>query len=245
MSEPLSLPDRILKLLQIFRVVYDFDNKSFNLKEDQASEFGTLWRSIVNDLIWSPGTLIYIPDETERKSAKRLIDLIWEIQDAEEIFDQMASGGYSGLMVSIVGDYIDRAKMLKPTVISIHAQNSEFKAYFEEAMMAWLHGLNSSSLILCGSIIEDMIKTQLYNIDPKLLVNLANKGHREKNKELFKLIETAFSHHIIDKEGKETAHLIRKLRNDAVHKLKKVSEEETYRAILDTKELIEKILTIP
>lgn len=247
MSEYLPLSERILKLLHTFRDGYDFENKSFNLKENQASEFNLLWKSIVEDLMWSPGTLIHIADEAKRKAAKILIDLIWKIQDAEEIFDEMTSGGYSGLMVNIVGDYIDRAKMLKPTLISINTQNFEFKTYFEEAMKAWLHGLNSSSLILCGSLIEDMIKTQLYNIDPNPALELEGKKQNvkvKKNKALFKLIETAFSHQIIDKEDKKTAHRIRELRNKAVHKLEKVGEEETYRAILDTKELIEKILTI-
>jgi hypothetical protein len=242
MNDSLLLPDRILRLLQIFRDGYNFENKSFNLNEDQKIEFNSLWKSIVEDLMWSPGTLIHIEDETERKAAQIIIDLIWKTKDVDEIFDEMTSGGYSGLLVNIIGDYIDRAKMLKPTLISINTQEIEFNRYFEEAMKAWLHGLNSSSLILCGSIIEDIIKTQLYNIDPNLALDVERKGKR--NKKLFKLIDTAFSHHIIDNEGKETAHRIRILRNDAVHKLKTVSEKQTYRAILDTKELIEKILTV-
>jgi hypothetical protein len=246
MSECFSLPERILNLLQIFRDGYNFENRSFNLNENQTSEFDSLWKSIVEDLMWSPGTLIHIADETKRKAAKVLIDLIWKTQDTDEIFDEMTSGGYSGLLVNLVGDYIDRAKMLKPTLISINTQNIEFTRYFEEAMKAWLHGLNSSSLILCGSIIEDMIKTQLYNINPNLALELERNGKNVKgkrNKKLVKLINTAFSHHIIDKEGKKIAHRIRELRNEAVHKLKKVSDEQTYQSILDTKELIEKILT--
>jgi len=246
MSDYLPLPERILRLLQMFRDGYDFENKSLNLNDNQRNEFNTLWKSIVENLMWSPGTLIHIADETERKAAQVLIDMIWKTQDTDEIFDEMTSGGYSGLLVNIIGDYIDRAKMLKPTLISINPQNIEFTRYFEEAMKAWLHGLNSSSLILCGSIIEDIIKTKLYDIDPGLALDLERKGRNVKdkrNKKLVKLIDTAFSHHIIDNEGKKTADRIRKLRNDAVHKLKKVSEEQTYQAILDTKELIEKILT--
>jgi len=247
MDNTLPLPERILSLLQIFRAAYDFENNSFNLNERQTTEFNSLWKSIVEDLMWSPGTLIYIADETERKAAQVIIDLIWKTEDIDEIFDEMTSGGYSGLLVNIIGDYIDRAKMLKPTLISINIQDFEFKRYFEEAMEAWLHGLNSAALILCGSIIEDLIKTQLYNIDPNLLLDVERKGQKTKgktNKRLFKMIDTAFSHRIIDKEGKKTAHRIRNLRNDAVHELKMVTEEQTYRAILDTKQLIEKILTV-
>lgn len=246
MSDYLPLPERILRLLQIFTDKYDFESKTFNMDENQTNEFNSLWESVVEDLMWSPGTLIYIADETERKAAQVLIDLIWKTQDTDEMFDEMTSGGYAGLLVNIIGDYIDRAKMLKPTLISINPQNIEFTRYFEEAMKAWLHGLNSSSLILCGSIIEDMIKTQLYNIDPNLALDLEREGQNVKgvrNKKLEILINTAFSHHIIDKKGKAIAHRIRVLRNNAVHKLENVSEKQTYQAILDTKELVEKILT--
>lgn len=245
MNNTFTLPERILSLLQIFRAGYDFENKSFNLNVRQKTEFNSLWKSIVEDFMWSPGTLIYIADEAERNSAQVIVDLIWETEDVDEIFDEMTSGGYSGLLVNIIGDYIDRAKKIKPTFISIDTNEIEFKRYFEEAMKAWLHGLSSAALILCGSIIEDIIKKQLYNIDPNLLFDVERKGQKGKtNKKLIKLIDTAFSHHIIDTKGKNTAHRIRKLRNDAVHELKMVSEDETYRAILDTKQLIEKILTV-
>ena len=102
MSDYSPLSERISRLLQIFRDGYDFENESFKLNENQTSEFNSLWKSIVEDLMWSPGTLIHIANETERKAAQVLIDLIWKIQDTDEIFNKMTSGGYSGLIV--IGD---------------------------------------------------------------------------------------------------------------------------------------------
>lgn len=195
--------------------------------------------------MWSPGTLIYFPDETERKAAQAMINMSWRTMKTDEIFDEMTSGGYSGLLVNIIGDYIDRAKMLRPTLISIDPQNTEFKEYFEEAMKAWLYVLNSSALILCCSIIEDILKTELYNIVPDLALDLEKDNKRlteVRNKKMEILIDNAFKHEIISKAEKAKAHEISILRNDAIHSLEKISEKQTYKAILDTKELIEKIL---
>lgn len=246
MRGQIPVSERVLRLLQIFREKFDFENKVLDMDEDETNEFGSLYESIVEDLMWSPGTLIYIADESERRAAQTLIDMIWKTQDTDEIFEEMTSGGYAGLLVNIVGDYIERAKMLRPTLISIDPHDIEFTRYFEEAMKAWLYGLNTSSLILCCSVVEEMIRTQLYSIDPNLALDLEKRGRNVtgvRNKKLKTLIDTAYSHNIIDNGEKAIAHSIRKLRNSAVHNLRKVSDKETYQAILDTKKLVEKILT--
>ncbi|MDZ7370261.1 MAG: DUF4145 domain-containing protein [candidate division KSB1 bacterium] len=246
MNDYLPLPERILKLIQLIRDTYDFENNCMNMDENQSDEFESLWGSIVEDLMWAPGTLIYIEDENERKVTQSIINWIWDTTDSEEIFDEITGGGYSGLLVNIIGDYIDRAKKLRPTIISINPANIEFKSYFEEAMKAWLYGLNNSSLILCCSIIEDLLKTQLYNIDLNLALDLEYEGEKLKgikNKKLERLIDEAYNHEIIDKREKESAHGIRILRNNALHNLEKIGEEQTLKAILGTKELVEKILS--
>lgn len=245
MSNNLSSSNRILRLVEIFRETFDLETKTFNMNSDQEKEFNSLWESVVEELVWSPGTLIYISDKTERKAAQTIIHMIWETMESNEIFDEITSGGYSGLLVNIIGDYIDRAKMLRPTLISINPQNTEFSRYFEEAMKAWLYGLYSSSLILCCSIIEDILKTELSNITPNLALDFNRENQRligVKNKKLIILINSAYEHQIIDKTEKSIAHEIRILRNDAIHSLEKITEKQTFKAILDTKELVEKIL---
>jgi Domain of unknown function (DUF4145) len=248
MNNTQPLPERILSLIQIFIAGYDFKKKNFSFDERQKTEFFSLWKSILEELVRSPGTLIILEDKTERKFAQEIIDRLWSLEDRDVIFDEITSGGYSCFLVNTIGDYIDRAKILKPTFISINTQDFEFNVYFEEAMKAWLFGLNSAALILCGAIIEKMIKTELLNLDPKILYNIESKKNISKgetNKNLCNLINLAFFHKIIDSQGKETAHRIRKFRNNAVHKLEIVSEEQTYRAILDTKQLIEKVWSNP
>jgi hypothetical protein len=217
------------------------------MNETQTKEFNSLCESIVEELIWDPGSLIYIPDRSELKAAQVMIDMLWNSLEPDEIYYEMVRGGYSSILANIVNDYADRAKMLKPTLISVNPQNTEFYRYFDEAMKAWLYGLNSSALMLCCSIIEDILKTELYNIDPDLALDFERKGNIitgvKRNRNMQILINSAFDYKIIDKKHKSFAHKIRTLRNDAIHTLEKIDDKQTYQAILNTKDLIEKILS--
>ena len=56
------------------------------------------------------------------------------------------------------------------------------------------------------------------------------------------LINNAFRIKLISQEEKETAQEIRELRNNAVHKLLNVSSDKTYKAIIETKNIIENLL---
>ena len=233
MSNDLSLQQRILKLVDIFRNLINPENLDFNVPENMKEEFENLWESIEEDLMWYPGTLIYLKDKSELKTAQVVIDAIWSGLDRDEIFDEMTGGGYAGLLVDIIGDYADRVKMLKPTFISINPKKSDFQIYFQEAMRAWLFGLNNSSLILCCSIIENTLTEELHKINIDLV----------KTCPLEKLIDNAAKERLITFEEKNTAHEIRKLRNNSIHELHSISSKQTYDALINTKNLVEKLLS--
>ena len=205
-----------------------------------------MWRSIEWDLLGSPGQLIYIQDESEMKAVQTILDIIWKSTYSEALFDEMTGGKYTDFMVHMVEDYIDNAKMLKPTLISVDINKTDFKVYYNEAMQAWLFGLNNSSLILCCTIIEDILKTKLSDIDINLVIDIEKNGKQVigwKNRELEKLINIAFDHKIIGLNERKIAHKLRALRNAAIHRLKTLNSSEVYKAILDTKEIIEKIFS--
>ena len=92
--------------------------------------------SIVEELLWSPGKTIYLADESERKAAQVLTELIWRIQEPDELFDEMIGGTHTSLLVAVMQDYVERAKGLKPVFISINPSNTEFFSCYEEAMKA-------------------------------------------------------------------------------------------------------------
>ena len=140
------------------------DQGKVEIHEEVEKEFGKLWKSIKKDLLWSPGQLIYIKNESKRDAVRRVIDAIWSDVIDSELLEEI-TGEYSDILVSIMGDYLDNAKLLTPTFISIDPNRPEFRIYYDEAMRAWLFGLYNSALIICCSLIEDVLQTELYNIN--------------------------------------------------------------------------------
>lgn len=227
-SEPII---QAIKRLVDLHKKYKAENVTANSFVEYSEEAEGLAYEIVERLIWEPGKLLYFEDTALINDARKAVKDLWDSLPSNELWQEISSGGYKGILVNIISDYIDRAKLLKPVFISIEPTN-QIKKYFREAMGAWLFGLNTAALILCCSIIEEMLETMY----PKL-----TKTEKEKKGKLEALIIKAKGKIFNDIEA-ETAHIIRLLRNDAVHELKMPSKEDTYEAILNTALLIEKIL---
>lgn len=83
------------------------------------------------------------------------------------------SQGFSELMVNIIGDYIERAKKIKP-IFSTVKPTDVIRTYFQEAMNAWCYGLNTAALILSCSILESILKQVLLRKDPKFVYDIDN-----------------------------------------------------------------------
>jgi uncharacterized protein YutE (UPF0331/DUF86 family) len=239
-----SLSDRIFNLIQLFRDSIDINDGNVNIPINKKDQFNELWNSIIEDLMWEPGKLIYINDPNELTSYETIIDIMWHTLDTEEMFNELTSGGYKGLMVDIVDNYIDRAKVIKPIFISIDPEIGDFNIYFNEAMKSYFYGLNKSALILSCSILENILKKKLNKVDDSLVYKLSKKNGKTVVIEfsLKKLINNAATINLISCEEKETAHDIRELRNDAVHKMLHISSDQTYKAIINSKNLIESLL---
>ncbi len=227
-SEPII---QAIKRLVDLHKKYKTENITANSFVKYSKEAEGLAYEIIENLILEPGKLLYFEDTNLISDAKDVVKLLWDDLSSNEIFDEISAGGYKGLLVNIIGDYIDRAKLLKPIFISIEPTN-KIRKYFREAMGAWLFGLNTASLILCCSIIEEMLET----IYPKL-----TKAEKDGKGKLEALIDKAKGK-VFNGTEADTAHIIRLLRNDAVHDLKIASKKDTYEAILNAASLIEKIL---
>lgn len=194
--------------------------------------------------MWNPGTLIYFEDSHLMEEAKNIITELWETIDYDDLSDEMFSGGFSGFMVNIICEYIERAKKIKPIFITVEPTD-EIRTFFQEAMNAWCFGLYTAALILSCSILESILKQQLLRKDPKFVYDIDNgKGFQNiKEKDLRTLIDNAKQAGLLDDIEIKKAQKIRESRNASVHKLRQYSSEETYDAIIATKELIEKLLT--
>lgn len=205
---------------------------------DISKEYFEYAQGIIDILIHNPGKLVYFADPDLIKEAETAVNIIWDNVDTEELFTTI----HSDLMVEMTIDYIRRAIKLKPTFLSVKPDNM-VAAYFNNAIEAWLFGLNSASLILCFSIIESLLKqkypTLLYKSD-KVLKSF--KEIRENERTIEEFIDHIASKDFIDNSIRQMIHDIRKLRNRATHKLKPITSDEAYTAIMNTKKVIEQLL---
>jgi hypothetical protein len=255
MEESQSLIDRIMRFSYILKdTELDEDDGFPGLKppEELFNEFRSLLISIQQDLIDDPGKLIYVEDDKKRELLKSVVNIVWLFLDESQLWDENAdvSLNYHEHWMLIKSTYIDRAPKLKPTFISVNPSGTEFKCYYDEAMQAWLYGLDTSALILCCSIIEHTLYKDLWykhqqgGIDLSPLFSLDMDGNKpDVNPRLWKMINKAEELGIIDFKEKEKAHQVKDLRNLAVHDLKAIGYKRAYKAILDTKDLIESILS--
>ncbi len=238
-SEPLA---QIIKGLIDLHKKYKTENitpESFVKYSEETRDYA---KEIVEHLMWKPGTLICFEDTDLMRDATSAIDSLYEDMNYKELSDEMFSGGYGGLLVNIIGDYIDRAMKLKPTLVSVRP-NEVVSAYFQNAMECWLYGINSASVILCCSIVENLLK-QRY---PTLQYKSDNifkdfKYLKDFERTLEEFIDEVAKKGFIDENTRKMAQGIRILRNSTVHKLKQITSDEAYNAIMNTKKIIEQLL---
>jgi len=151
----------------------------------------------------------------------------------------MTGGDYTSLLVNIMGEYTDRIKLLRPIFISSKIER-EFEAYFEEAIQSWLLGQKAGPLILVCSLLENLLKTKLEEIDTSLVYYSSN-GHGTRTYCLDKLIQHAKDTKLLSPELADRALKIKSIRNKSIHNLESVSSEEAYKAILEIIEIVESL----
>lgn len=224
------------------------DNEMFNIDESKKQRTADLMSSIRTYLIDYPGELIYEenPASIERKIA--VIEFLWNAYDEYDYdihYDELFGGDNTDFITNFASGYLKRAKMIKPTFISVkNVINNEFEAYFREATEAWLYGCKHAAIIICNSLLEDLLRNKLCLINGDYATQLidgktlkANRDFSFQNLKDFSKKEKLLSKSLIKKLSN-----IQKTRNDMVHNLNTVSDEEAYERIMDTKDIVESLL---
>ena len=247
-----SLAD-VLTYEDVHKDIKGYDEEKLNIFLIQA-------REIRLQLMLQPGLLIFIEDEKHREVCETVINVIWgkldtEITDYENIYYSIIdSSEYFSQLFSIDEDYLvdifkvlhsidskylRRANHLRPTFISVKPKNSEFETLYQEAMSAWLFGLNIAAVNLCWAILESILKEKL--TETEKIKELYPNGRPIKSF-LRELIDKAYENKIICESDVKVAQRIRILRNTATHDLKPLSDDEIYKIIQHSKSIAEKIL---
>lgn len=219
-----TLVDELLKASK----VWDADASAGQADLHGLPKMRELAERILDHLVWNPGVLIHFSDSQKMRDAQQAVDHLWreEVETDEDLYHKILYGipqGNLGIGAELTFTYAERLKRLKPTFIAVKPP-PEVASYFEEAMAAWLRGLDRAALILCWSVLDNILKEKLPAVKTCK-------------------IEAASEAGILDETNAKRADEIRKLRNDAVHNGKHIAGEVSRRSILITKQIIEKLLS--
>lgn len=221
------------------------DQKMFAVDEDKRARTNELMNSIRTYLIDHPGELIYEQDKASIKRKLAVIDLLWMSYNDDYHYDEIFGGENVDFITNFAGAYLKRAKMIRPTFISVkNVINREFEAYFQEATEAWLYGCSNAAIIICNSMMEDLIRNKLCLINgdyaTKLIDGYTLKANKDVTFQNLKVL--AQKEKILPKELIKKLSKVQAVRNDAVHNLNRVSDEEAYELIRYTKDIVEYLL---
>ncbi len=234
------------KLDELKQILLEYLDESDDVSsgEEKDDRFNELVCEVMVSMIEKPGVLLYIKEESKRNHYKALIELVWKFVDPEKIYQSLSDENYETLHFIAEG-LSKRVVKLKPTVVSVDPKYSEFTSYLDEAISAWLHGLDNASLILCFSVLENIIKDKLckINIDYVYELNNPSDPYGVKSFSFDAIIKNAYREKLISKKQKNALFRIKKKRNSSVHNMTSISSTEAYEIIQETKEIIECLLS--
>ena len=236
-SAQMTFEQRVQRLVEIQREISAGGGISTEALEPYKAEHAELRRGVMDDLMWQPGSLIHLPDPVKLQEARKAVDMLWSQVSADELFDELHSGGFSGLLAGIMDDYTRRAAQLKPAFISVEPPNNEFRRYYVEAMRCWLFDLNGAAVILCCSILEVGLRDRLTAYDE-------SRGNRTpyQRAKLWELIEAAYQRGLLDAVAKRRASSLAETRNELVHEVSlSPQSDDTLKMIESVRSTIEEL----
>lgn len=221
------------------------DQVMFELDDEKKARTNELMNSIRTYLVDYPGELIYEKDKSSIKIKLAVIDLLWNSYDDGYHYDEIFGGANTDFITNFASGYIKRAKMIRPTFFSVKKNiGKEFEIYFREATEAWLYGCKHAAIIICNSLLEELIRNKLCDLDVSYAKKLFDWKKMKSNPEygMKELKNFASTEKVLSKSLLQKLSEVQSKRNDAVHNLSTISDEEAYGLIIDTKDIVEYLL---
>lgn len=227
--------------LELFEGIQD-KSATEALDEGKSDRLNQLVYEIMDFMIDNPGTLVYVEDKSKRKFYETVINFTWGIVDSGQIIDRLFST--QNKLDELIGDYSDRAQKIKPIIIHVNPDCTEYTVYLEEAMSAWMYGLNNAAIILCFSVLENILRDKLCKINIDYAIELSDELNPKGATPVSfgKIVKSAHKEKLITYNHKEALFNIKKKRNNSVHKLFSVKNDEAYDIIIKTKDIVEHLL---
>src|SRR5690606_8045871 len=146
-----TLRDQIRRLIEIHTSVSQLGGISEGHLSTFEPELKGLKEWIIEDLVLRPGLMVYLEDPIELRQAREAVDTLWDTTSSDEIWDEIMSGGFGGLLAEVMGNFSDRVRASRPTFVSVEPTTLGFGQYMTEAFKCWLYGLNGAAVLICHS----------------------------------------------------------------------------------------------
>lgn len=195
---------------------------------------------ILTDLVRNPGGLIYVEDKEMIPAYRLTIDAIYEMYSDSDILNMLSNGDFEGYINEIEDDIAGSLRDLKPTFVSIKPSNEEFYVLYNEAMKCWLHGLANSAVILSATLLENLLKDQMTELNPERILAVTEGNNR--NNGFKNAIDVVADEGLLSLRNKRKAHNLRRKRNKVIHNGLAINPSTAFELIRDTKEILEEIL---
>ena len=221
-----TLRDDIARLIEI----HDSISNAGGISEEHLNQFQPeltrLKESIIEDLVRRPGLMVYIQDPVELQRAREAVDTLWDAISSDDIWDEVMSGGYGGLLAEVMGDFAERIQASRPTFVSVKPSALGFGSYVTEAYKCWLFGLNAAAVLICHSLLESALYEALGINDS--VRSLAKEARRKG---------------FITKNDLDFVRSLSDWRNRIVHNLDESPDSKLTNGILVwTKDIVERLL---
>lgn len=231
------MEDNLLKYIDLLMKLYQSVIDKSKLADGESEEFNRVCGEIFEELIRNPGRIIYIESKEKKEAYKFAIERLFEIYSGEQIWDEILSGGYSGVIFDELDKYAERAKELTPTFINIKPSYKEFYVFYNEVMECWFNGLENSAVILSSTLLENTLKDW-----ETLKSERCKKNKKARSSNFQTLIDKFKSNGLLSSKSAEKAHEIRRVRNKIAHRGFNIASTEAIRLIRNTKDILEEIL---
>jgi len=202
----------------------------------QEEKLHDLQAKIIEILLFEADKPLFVSDKKMKGIFDVVLPHLLNRDDFQFLFDRLDSSGKS---VDITWNYLDRFLKLKPFLLFSNLPQN-VNILLSDAIRSYLYSCNRAAVILCGALLEEILTTELENINRGLVYKNEN-GNGMHQLKMPVIIQNAVNNGIMDKKFKKDAKYVNTERNDAVHNCKLHNDTGTLKIIEKTKRAMENI----
>jgi hypothetical protein len=196
--------------------------------------------------VLQPGIIVQYESSPEMLDIINQIDAIWQLLNNGPVIEKMKVYNDNAKFWSMVYDVANRLGKLRPIIVTSDTTAYGFATFYAEAVKCWSFGLYRASVILCCSILEEVITGEISKEEKDFALSLNYSDgtpHGVSARTFQEIIQAAYDRGYLNADQFKKAESIRLTRNNILHEMKDVSEDESLSLISATREIIQSLLS--